>query len=199
MRPQSLSYVIKRTNTGLGLFAVKPIAKGKRIIEYTGPRIPNEEVDKRTGRYFFGVNSRWTIDGSPRSNIARYINHSCRPNAEAIISGGRVWIWSRKAIKAGEEIAYDYGKEYFDDIIKPMGCRCEKCSSKPKKSKETLGLVSRPENGKTPRRTSIISFGPHLQAQDEQPTSANTSTPPRTRSRNLALRSMLLRSYFASG
>jgi len=135
MAPQNLSYVIKRTNTGLGLFAVKPIAKGKRIIEYTGPRIPNEEVDKRTGRYFFGVNSRWTIDGSPRSNIARYINHSCRPNAEAIISGGRVWIWSRRAIKAGEEIAYDYGKEYFEDVIKPMGCRCEKCRSTPKKSK----------------------------------------------------------------
>jgi hypothetical protein len=51
------------------------------------------------------------------------------------MSGRRVWIWSRKKIKAGEEIAYDYGKEYFEDIIKPMGCRCEKCSSKPKKSK----------------------------------------------------------------
>jgi SET domain-containing protein len=67
--------------------------------------------------------------------VARYINHSCKPNAEALISGRRVWIWSRKNIKAGEEIAYDYGKEYFDDIIKPMGCRCEKCGSKPKKPK----------------------------------------------------------------
>ncbi len=128
--------MVRRTNTGLGLFALQPIAKGTRIIEYTGPLIPNEEVDKRRGRYFFGVNTKWTIDGSPRSNVARYINHSCKPNAEALISGRRVWIWSRKNIKPGEEIAYDYGKEYFDDIIRPMGCRCEKCGSKPKRSKK---------------------------------------------------------------
>lgn len=135
MQPENRKYVVRRTNTGLGLFAVQPIAKGTRIIEYMGPLIPNEEVDKRRGKYFFGVNTKWTIDGSPRSNVARYINHSCKPNAEALISGRRVWIWSRKNIKAGEEIAYDYGKEYFDDIIKPMGCRCEKCGSKPKKPK----------------------------------------------------------------
>jgi len=136
MPPGNPRYVVKRTNTGLGLFALQPIAKGTRIIEYTGPLIPNEEVDKRRGRYFFGVNTKWTIDGSPRSNVARYINHSCKPNAEALISGRRVWIWSRKNIKPGEEIAYDYGKEYFDDIIRPMGCRCEKCGSKPKRSKK---------------------------------------------------------------
>ena len=137
MPPGNPRYVVRRTNTGLGLFALQPIAKGTRIIEYTGPLIPNEEVDKRRGRYFFGVNTKWTIDGSPRSNVARYINHSCKPNAEALISGRRVWIWSRKNIKPGEEIAYDYGKEYFDDIIRPMGCRCEKCGSKPKRSKKS--------------------------------------------------------------
>jgi len=137
MPPGNPRYVVRRTNTGLGLFALQPIAKGTRIIEYTGPLIPNEEVDKRRGRYFFGVNTKWTIDGSPRSNVARYINHSCKPNAEALISGRRVWIWSRKNIKPGEEIAYDYGKEYFDDIIRPMGCRCEKCSSEPKRSKNS--------------------------------------------------------------
>jgi len=121
-------YVIKRTATGLGMVAVEPIAKGTRIAEYTGPLVSNEEVEKRkTGKYFFGVNSKWSIDGTPRSNIARYINHSCRPNAEAIISGRRVWIWSRRRIKAGEEIAYDYGKEYFEEHIKPIGCKCAKC------------------------------------------------------------------------
>jgi uncharacterized protein len=143
MHSESRRYIIKRTNTGLGLFAVKPIAKGKRIIEYTGPLIPNEEVDQRKGRYFFGVNSKWSIDGSPRSNVARYINHSCKPNAEAIISGRRVWIWSRKNIKPGEEIAYDYGKEYFEDIIKPMGCGCEKCGSKAKRSRSSRTEVKR--------------------------------------------------------
>ncbi len=129
MKKQELRYAIKRTKTGLGLFAIEPIPKGKRIIEYTGPLVSNEVVEsKPNGKYFFGVNSKWTIDGTPRSNIARYINHSCRPNAEAIISGRRVWIWSTKTIKAGEEILYDYGEDYFEDIIQPIGCKCEKCA-----------------------------------------------------------------------
>ncbi len=134
MEPE-LSYVIKRSKTGLGLFAMQPISPGKRIIEYTGLLIPNEEVEKRNGKYFFGVNTKWSIDGSPRENIARYINHSCSPNAEAVVSGRRVWIWSRKKIRAGEEITYHYGKEYFEDIIKPRGCKCGKCDPRPKRSK----------------------------------------------------------------
>ena len=121
-------YVIKRSNTGLGLFALTPIPKGKRIIEYTGPLVPNEEVERRNGKYFFEVSKKHSIDGSVRSNIARYINHSCRPNAEALISNRRVWIWSRRNIKPGEEITYHYGHEYFEDIIEPIGCRCKKCN-----------------------------------------------------------------------
>jgi uncharacterized protein len=121
------SFKIRRTATGLGLFAVKPIPKGKRIIEYTGPRISNDEVEKSYGKYFFEVSKKWSIDGRGRDNIARYINHSCRPNAEAIITRGRVWIWSKRTIQGGEEIAYDYGKEYFDGIIRDIGCKCAKC------------------------------------------------------------------------
>ncbi|HEX7174823.1 MAG TPA: SET domain-containing protein-lysine N-methyltransferase [Pyrinomonadaceae bacterium] len=122
---------MRRTSTGLGLFALEPIPAGKRIIEYTGPLVSNEEVERRNwGKYFFAVNTKWSIDGTPRSNTARYINHSCRPNAEAIVTGRRVWIWSKRRIKAGEEINYDYGKEYFDDHIKPVGCKCEKCAAR---------------------------------------------------------------------
>jgi SET domain-containing protein len=120
-------YKIKRSVTGLGLFAVEPIPKGKRIVEYLGPLISNEVVERSNGKYFFGVNSKWSIDGSLRSNAARYINHSCRPNADAFVSGRRVWIWSRRNIRAGEEITYDYGEEYFEGIIEPMGCKCAKC------------------------------------------------------------------------
>jgi len=136
MQLRNLSYVVKRTNTGLGLFATKPIAKGKRIIEYKGPLVLDEVVYRGNGKYFFGVDSKWSIDGSGRSNIARYINHSCKPNAEALISGRRVWIWSRRNIKVGEEIAYNYGKEYFEGIIEPMGCGCSGCGAKSKKSKK---------------------------------------------------------------
>ena len=123
-------YVIKRTTTGLGLITLKQISKGARIIEYFGPLVPNEEVEKRTGKYFFELNDKFSVDGSPRDNIARYINHSCRPNAEAIISRNeRIWIWAKRDIKVGEEITYDYGKDYFENVIKPMGCRCVRCST----------------------------------------------------------------------
>ena len=121
-------FVIKKAAHGLGLFTLDPIPKGKRLIEYVGPYVTNEEVEKRyTGKYFFGVNSKWSIDGTPRYNTARYINHSCRPNCEAIIQGRRVWIWSKRAIKIGEELSYNYGKDYFDIHLKPDGCRCGKC------------------------------------------------------------------------
>lgn len=135
MRTRRHKLTVKRTVTGLGLFTLEAIPAGKRIVEYVGPLIPNEEVEQRRGRYFFGVNSKWSIDGSPRSNIARYINHSCRPNAEAFITGRRVWIWSKRNIKAGEEITYNYGKEYFNDLIKPVGCKCVKCSEGARKKK----------------------------------------------------------------
>lgn len=121
-------FAVKRTSTGLGLIALQRIPKGKRIIEYFGPRITNDEVERSDGLYFFGINNKWSIDGSVRHNLARYINHSCKPNAEAIVSQrGRVWIFATKHIKPGEEITYDYGEEYFEGVIKPRGCRCQSC------------------------------------------------------------------------
>ncbi|MGI9106441.1 MAG: SET domain-containing protein [Pyrinomonadaceae bacterium] len=134
------SFAIKRTATGLGLFALESLPARTRIIEYTGTLVSNAEVEKRkTGKYFFGVNTKWSIDGSARSNTARYINHSCRPNAEAFISGHRIWIWSKKNIKSGEEITIDYGEEYFADQIKPKGCKCWKCVAELKKKTPLIG------------------------------------------------------------
>ncbi len=123
---------VRRAGTGLGLFALRDIQAGERIIEYTGPLVTNDEVEKRKfGKYFFRVNTKWSIDGGPRTNTARYVNHSCRPNSEAFITGRRVWIWSKKIIEAGEEISLDYGEEYFDDHIKPRGCKCARCLVRP--------------------------------------------------------------------
>lgn len=119
-----------RSETGLGLFATDVIEKGAFIIEYTGPRISNEEVHRRRStRYLFELNSRWTIDGSPRWNTARYINHACRPNAEAVVSRGRIRIKAIKRIKPGDEITYNYGPSYFETFIKPAGCRCLTCKA----------------------------------------------------------------------
>lgn len=125
------SFAVKRTTTGLGLFTLQPIPAHKRIIEYLGPIISGEEADQSRSKYLFELDEKRAIDGSSRSNTARYINHSCRPNAKAYTSGRRIWIWSLKNIKAGEQITIDYGKEYLDAHIKQ--CRCVNCEALPDK------------------------------------------------------------------
>jgi len=127
---QKIKTKVKRSSAGLGLFAEEDIKKGSKIIEYTGKALSSKEADERGGKYLFEVSSKKTIDGSGRENKARYINHSCRPNCEIEIEKGRVFIYSRKNIKKGEELSYDYGKEYFNEYIKLYGCKCEKCKNK---------------------------------------------------------------------
>ncbi len=119
---------VKRSSAGLGLFALTPIKKGATIIEYVGERVPTSVGDERDNRYMFNVNTKWDIDGSPRYNTARYANHSCRPNCEALNRRGRVFIVAKKNIKAGEEITYHYGKDHFEGFIEKLGCRCIKCA-----------------------------------------------------------------------
>jgi hypothetical protein len=75
-------------------------------------------------RYLFEINSRWTLDGPPSINTAGYINHACTPNVEAEIDRGKVNIYAVRAIKKGEELTIDYGTEYYDEFIKPVGCKC---------------------------------------------------------------------------
>jgi SET domain-containing protein len=124
---------VKHSKAGLGLFAKVRLAPG-RYIEYTGPYITNEEADARPhARYFFEVNSKWTIDGNNPDNIARRINHSCKPNCEAEQHGRRIFITVITPIQPGEELGYDYGSEYFDDFIKPDGCKCIHCDKAPRR------------------------------------------------------------------
>jgi SET domain-containing protein len=120
-------FSVQRTSTGLGLFTRKAFAKGDFIIEYTGALLPNDEADRRGGRYLFRVNSRWTIDGVGRENLSRYINHSCSPNCVAYTRGKKIRIYALRKIATGEELCYDYGREYFDAYIKPRGCACASC------------------------------------------------------------------------
>ena len=96
-------------------------------IEYTGEVITDEEAERRGGKYLFELGGGRTLDGRPRTNLGRYVNHSCRPNAEAFVSGRRVWVWSKRRIRAGEEVTIDYGPAYFDEHIRPKGCRCAAC------------------------------------------------------------------------
>ncbi len=124
---------VKRSQAGLGLFAEQVFKKGQRIIEYTGERITADEANRRGGRYLFELNDKWTLDGKSREHTARYINHSCAPSAYAELNRAetRVFIIAKRNIVPGEEITYDYGKEYFDQYIREH-CRCIKCTKKPK-------------------------------------------------------------------
>lgn len=122
-------YVVKRSSAGLGLFANREFKKGELIIEYIGETVTEEEANRRGGKYLFELNDTWTIDGKGRSNTARYVNHSCKPNAypELTENEKQVFIYAKRSLKPGEEITYNYGKFYFSIEIKPHGCCCASC------------------------------------------------------------------------
>lgn len=123
-------YRVGRSKTGLGLFATKLIRRGTFIVRYTGRMLPNRIADELDTKYLFEVNARWTVDGSSRKNVARYVNHSCRPNAEADVKKKKILISAIKTIHPGDEITYNYGRDYFNAFIKEHGCRCTACHQK---------------------------------------------------------------------
>ena len=137
--PSSKPYRIGRSRTGLGLFATKPIKKGTKIIRYIGPMLDctKKKDDAVENKYLFQISKRWTVDGSVRKNIARYINHACKPNAESDVSKKRrrIDIRAIKNIEPGDEINYDYGSDYFKEFLKPIGCKCDACEKKRKKKR----------------------------------------------------------------
>lgn len=126
--PGGYALRVRKSATGKGLFAEEDIPKGVCVIEYTGRVVSQEEADRDAGKYLFEISKTKTIDGNIPSNTARYINHSCAPNCEARGRAGRMFIFSIKRIRAGEELSYDYGEEYLDRHIRPKGCRCPKCA-----------------------------------------------------------------------
>ncbi len=132
-------YRIGRARTGLGLFATADIPSGKLLVEYTGTRIPTREareIDRRrANKYLFEIDNRWTIDGKARTNIARYVNHSCDPNTEAESNRGRMMFRTVRKIAAGEEITLDYGEEHMELYFGPDGCRCDVCAAEKRKSR----------------------------------------------------------------
>ncbi|NOT27235.1 MAG: SET domain-containing protein-lysine N-methyltransferase [Acidobacteria bacterium] len=112
---------------GWGIFALEPINKNRRIIQYAGELIDHKQSLKRETRYLkrgeiwcFTVNRRWVRDADVGGNNARFINHGCRPNCYSQIDGHTIWIRAGRNIKAGEELTYDYHTD-GDKIIQ---CRC---------------------------------------------------------------------------
>jgi uncharacterized protein len=109
------------------VFATERIPKNKRIIHYAGEKITHRESRDREARYLdqgsiwcFRLNTRWVIDGNVSGNLARFINHSCRPNCYAQVVDGVIWIRAAKTIAPGDELTYDYQT----DGAKSIACRC---------------------------------------------------------------------------
>jgi len=121
---------------GSGVYAARRIRKGTRIVEYLGDRISHEEADARYEEkgqddghtFLFVVNDRIVIDAGVDGNAARFINHSCNPNCETVIEGGRVFIEAVRTIQPGEELGYEYGLTWEStddpDELANYACRC---------------------------------------------------------------------------
>ena len=108
---------------GKGLFATAQIARSQRLLRYRG-----RTVRVGNGRYLMDKGNGEMIDGSPRYNKARYVNHSCKPNCRFVQEDdGTVWLYSRKKIPPGEELTVNYGKSYLEAF--DMQCACAHCHS----------------------------------------------------------------------
>ena len=123
-----------------GLFATADIEAGTDIIQYVGEKISKEESTcraldweekaRKTGAglvYIFELDDEWDLDGRRGRNPARYMNHSCDGNSEAINYDGEIWITARKDIKDGEELTYDYGYDMENFLDHPCECGADNC------------------------------------------------------------------------
>jgi SET domain-containing protein len=113
--------------SGWGVYAVDPIARDTRIVEYKGELVRQAEAWRREQRYLrrhriwiFNINARWARDAAFGGNIARYINHACRPNCYVEVVRHAIWIVASRRIRSGEELTYDYNT----DGEARIRCRC---------------------------------------------------------------------------
>ncbi len=121
---------------GLGAFATQPIAPGVRLIEYAGARLTPAEAEARYPdapgaehhTFLFAIDDDVVVDAGVGGNDARWINHSCAPNCDAVIDRGRIWIDTLHDIEPGEELAYDYAyvlaERHTPAARKRYPCRC---------------------------------------------------------------------------
>lgn len=141
-KPDTTNIVVKKSKIhATGVFAKKGIKKGEKIIEYVGKKITKKQSELRADLqlekhksnkdngavYLFELNKRYDIDGNVSWNPAKYINHSCSPNAETDIIDNHIWIIATKDIKKGEEITYNYGYDLDDYEEHPCRCGSKNC------------------------------------------------------------------------
>lgn len=138
--PSPPAFVVRESTIhGSGVFAARDIVAGEKIVEYRGEKITKAEAEQRglarearkdgAGRvYIFELNQRYDLDGDIPDNPAKFINHSCEENCEAVLERGKVWIYSKREIRAGEELTYDYGYALEHFLDHPCRCGSPRCA-----------------------------------------------------------------------
>jgi uncharacterized protein len=171
--PKTQPFEIRRSQIqGLGGYAIDAIRKGSRIGEYVGERVSQAESDRRYDdegmarhhTFLFTVSARTVIDAAVGGNDTRFINHSCAPNCEAVIEGGRVFIDALRAIPPGSELFYDYAYERAsdagpeDEALYPCHCGAATCRGtilapprKPRKPRKRRKSPVRPSSAPSSR------------------------------------------------
>ena len=121
---------------GLGAFATRRIPAGTRLVEYAGERLTPSEADarypdvpgERHHTFLFAIDDEWVVDAAVDGNDARWINHSCDPNCDAVVDDGRIWIETVRDVEPGEELGYDYRlmleERHTPAKKKLYGCNC---------------------------------------------------------------------------
>ena len=119
---------------GRGVFALKLLQSASRVAEYKGERITHREADRRYGitddsqpdhTFLMTLDRRYVIDATPSRGWAKWINHACEPNCEALIYGDRIYIHAKRDIRRGEELFIDYGLNVdSDDDPARYQCQC---------------------------------------------------------------------------
>jgi hypothetical protein len=136
-------FIIRRSGVhGRGAFAIRRIKAGTRLIEYTGERMTEDEADERYAdddesephhTFLFSLDDGTVVDAATGGNVARWINHSCDPNCEAVIEDDHIYIDALRDIRKGEELFYDYSfvmEERHSPALKaryPCYCGAENC------------------------------------------------------------------------
>ena len=175
---RSLPFEIRQSAIqGMGAFATRRIPKGRRIIEYTGERITQEQADERYDdaamsrhhTFLFTLDEDTVVDGAVDGNESRFINHSCDPNCQAFIEGKRIYIYSKRVIEPEEELSYDYGYERSEGMTEEdeerYVCRCGAATCRgtilapPKPPKKTAAR-SRKKAGKPAKKQKKTSSTP---------------------------------------
>lgn len=146
-RPAGRLFIVRRSGIhGKGAFALQTIPKGTRIVEYKGEKIswamvnrryPDDDEEGQNHTFLFEIDDEWVIDGNRGGNSARWINHSCNPNCEAVGEGDRIFIEAVKTIPNGAELVYDYNIQ-LDEAHTPTMKKRYRCLCRARNCRGTI-------------------------------------------------------------